>query len=125
MLIFTACEKEEAINSSSPAENSIDVKSKTQNQKSTVYTEAELKDLLEDSDPETAYRIREVSGGYEMEEVTYDSDEIGNPPNPEGVYVFPDQWDEAWAEAVQMSQDTGCWVTLTFGYGLVAVNLAC
>jgi hypothetical protein len=28
-------------------------------------------------------------------------------------------------EAVQMPQDTGCWVTLTFGYGLVAVNLDC
>lgn len=28
-------------------------------------------------------------------------------------------------EAVQVSQDTGCWVTLTFGYGLVAVNLDC
>lgn len=39
------------------------------------------------------------------------------------VYVIPDQWHDAWAEAVQMALDTGCWVTLTFGYGLVAVNL--
>ncbi|KAA3647610.1 MAG: hypothetical protein DWP98_08990 [Bacteroidetes bacterium] len=122
-LCFTACEKEDA-NFVNNAELTAVKKEKVNVNKSepmSFESLSELETYLKDLDPETSVKVKESSGSYTVISIPYNEDDFDIEAS---VWVIPDQLDEAWAE-IYLFLSTGCWVDVTVGYGMAAVNLSC
>lgn len=131
-LIFQGCEKDDPDTAFGKSQEKVKVENKVKLETNTkdkaLYTfssESELKTYLETlpSESKVEYK-KQADGTYVLQNLPFNGNDVLDPPDPSMVWLFPSQWDEAWAEAQDM-MSTGCLVTMTFGYGMVAVNIDC
>ena len=139
-MMFVACEKEEPTQSTNIENSDINQypgKIKTSNNKSVSFfseeeAESHILDVLSLGTPETLTLkvINSDSGSnlieYQITSIPFAEDDVDSPSDPESVWLFPSQFNQAMNEAFDMAVAVyPCEVKITSGYGLIAVNAYC